>query len=440
MEKSDPAKSTALPAMASCCWVRMVYSRGSVDLPCCLQVVRVHSSCVECGDGCAEVIEAGVRKRRSAESETQRRAGTRVASPSPSSQTVSYRAATMKAVVVPSKGQTELKDVPTPEPAAGQVVVKTLAIALNPTDWKHRDFLAPPGSWLGCDFSGTVDKVGDGVDNLKQGDRVAGFVHGGQWEGEGSFAEYVKAEANLVWRVPDSLSDEQAAAAGGVGPWTAIQALYMRLGLATPSSPSKEGEPVLIWGGSTSVGLYALQFLKAGGYTPVSVSSKKSYDLVKKFGAAATFDYNDPEVSAKIAKEFPSLQYGLDCISEGKTTVSIVKAIKGAKGTGRVITLLLNKDSEIKDVAGDNIKVEMTLAYTTLGVEFDWPGMTFPAMPEHKSRMEDWCAKGLPQVFESGAVKPNPIHSMSGGLENITEGLEYVKAGKNRGVKVTYKV
>lgn len=50
------------------------------------------------------------------------------------------------------------------------------------------------------------------------------------------------------------------------------------------------------------------------------------------------------------------------------------------------------------------------------------------------------CAKGLPQVFESGAVKPNPIHSMSGGLENITEGLEYVKAGKNRGVKVTYKV
>lgn len=64
----------------------------------------------------------------------------------------------------------------------------------------------------------------------------------------------------------------------------------MRLGLAPPHAPTKNAEPVLIWGGSTSVGLYALQFLKASGYTPVSVSSPKSYDLVKKYGAAATFD------------------------------------------------------------------------------------------------------------------------------------------------------
>ena len=187
---------------------------------------------------------------------------------------------------------------------------------MNPTDWKHRDFLAPPGSWLGCDFAGTVEKVGSGVDNVRVGDRVAAFVHGGQWEGEGSFAEYVKAQAGLVWRVPDNLSDEEAAAAGGIGPCTlvrpaleenpeisnltfspecppagtAIQALYMRLGLNLPNSPSKDGEPILVWGGSTSVGLYALQLLKASGYTPISVSSPKNFDLVKKFGAAAVFD------------------------------------------------------------------------------------------------------------------------------------------------------
>lgn len=71
---------------------------------------------------------------------------------------------------------------------------------------------------------------------------------------------------------------------------TAIQALYMRLGLSLPNSPSKDGEPILVWGGSTSVGLYALQLLKASGYTPISVSSPKNFDLVKKFGAAAVFD------------------------------------------------------------------------------------------------------------------------------------------------------
>ncbi|KWU46932.1 GroES-like protein [Rhodotorula sp. JG-1b] len=345
----------------------------------------------------------------------------------------------MKTVVVSSKGNTEVRDVPVPDPGAGEVVVKTSAIALNPTDWKHRDFLAPPGSWLGCDFAGTVEKVGSGVDNVRVGDRVAAFVHGGQWEGEGSFAEYVKAQAGLVWRVPDNLSDEEAAAAGGIGPWTAIQALYMRLGLNLPNSPSKDGEPILVWGGSTSVGLYALQLLKASGYTPISVSSPKNFDLVKKFGAAAVFDYNDPEAPAKVAKAYPSLQYGLDCISEGKTTVSIVKAIAAAKGVGRVVTLLVNKDSEIKEYA-DKVKVEMTLVYTVLGVEFDWPGMTFPAMPNDKTRMEEWCSKYLPELFQSGTIKPNPIQSFSGGLDNITEGLNYIKDGKNRGVKVTYKI
>ncbi|BGP52606.1 hypothetical protein JCM8202_004867 [Rhodotorula sphaerocarpa] len=346
----------------------------------------------------------------------------------------------MKTVIVPTKGNTELRDVADLEPAQGEIVVKTKAIALNPTDWKHRDFLAPPNSWLGCDYTGTVAKVGQGVSNVKQGDRVAGFVHGGQWEGEGSFAEQVKAQASLVWRVPDNLSDEEAAASGGVGPWTTVQALYMRLGLAPPHAPTKNAEPVLIWGGSTSVGLYALQFLKASGYMPVSVSSPKSYDLVKKYGAAATFDYNDADVSSKIAQQFPSLQYGLDCITDGKTTASIVKAIAAAKGTGHVVTLLVNKDPEIKEVAGDKIKVEMTLAYTLLGVEFDWPGMTFPAMPQDKSRMEEWCAQHLPKLFESGTIKSNPIQSFSGGLENITEGLNYIKEGKNRGVKVTYKI
>jgi hypothetical protein len=157
--------------------------------------------------------------------------------------------------------------------------------------------------------------------------------------------------------------------------------------------------------------------------------------------------------------------------------------------------LLVNKDSEIKEYA-DKVKVEMTLvcecsnlgtrrdvpglttgrrhlfsldsADTVLGVEFDWPGMTFPAMPNDKTRMEEWCSKYLPELFQSGTIKPNPIQSFSGGLDNITEGLNYIKEGKvtkhrvlfavptargrsaadhpyperdqNRGVKVTYKI
>merc|ERR1712093_909980 len=100
---------------------------------------------------------------------------------------------TMKAVVVTARGKTELKDVPVPSPSAGEILVQTRAIAVNPTDYKHRDFLAPEGSWLGCDYMGVVSKLGEGVTNVKEGDRVAGFVHGGAWEGEGW------AEPVLIW-------------------------------------------------------------------------------------------------------------------------------------------------------------------------------------------------------------------------------------------------
>lgn len=70
-------------------------------------------------------------------------------------------------------------------------------------------------------------------------------------------------------------------------------------------------------------------------------------------------------------------------------------------------------------------------ADTVLGVEFEWPGVKFPASPEDKAAMEGWMPL-LPDLFKSGTIKPNPILPFDGGLANITEGLDYVKSGKVR--------
>lgn len=58
------------------------------------------------------------------------------------------------------------------------VLVKTKAVALNPTDWKHIDFIPTKGATVGCDYSGVVEEVGSLVQGLQLGDRVAGFTHG----------------------------------------------------------------------------------------------------------------------------------------------------------------------------------------------------------------------------------------------------------------------
>ncbi|GAA6040361.1 hypothetical protein JCM8097_007575 [Rhodosporidiobolus ruineniae] len=345
----------------------------------------------------------------------------------------------MKVTVVADKGRTELRDLPTPEPAQGEVLVKNKAVALNPTDWKHRDFITPPGAWLGCDFAGVVEKVGAGVTDVKEGDRVAAFVHGGLWEGEGSFAEYVKAQASLVWKVPESVSFEEASAAGGIGPWTAIQALYFRLKLAHPSSPTKNAEPVLVWGGSTSVGLYAVQLLKLSGYTVIATASEKNFGVVKDYGADAVYSYSDPEVSQNIAKDYPTLSQALDTISEKGTTVSIAKAFSGGSGKGHVVTLLPVKDDGLKEFEG-KVVVEPTLVYTVLGVPFNMMGHDYPKMDDDKKQMEEWLAGPIPELFAAGKLRSNPLLKREGGLEKLPEGLDYLKAGKNSAQKLVYSL
>lgn len=123
------------------------------------------------------------------------------------------------------------------------------------------------------------------------------------------------------------------------------------------AAPSPLAFPALTLGSHRTDGI---QFLKASGYTPIVTASEKNFDKLKQLGAAACYSYSDPDVASKIAKDYPKLRYALDTISEGKTTVTAVKAISQAAGKGKVITLLTNKDEELKQFA-DSVPAEPTL-------------------------------------------------------------------------------
>lgn len=83
--------------------------------------------------------------------------------------------------------------------------------------------MSPPGVISGCDFAGTIVEADSSSDTpVKKGDKVAGFVHGGKTRDQGSFAEYVKTDGNLVVKVPEHLEATRASSVGIAG-YTAAQ-------------------------------------------------------------------------------------------------------------------------------------------------------------------------------------------------------------------------
>ena len=85
----------------------------------------------------------------------------------------------MKAIRIKAPGEAAVECAPIPQLRDDYILVKTRAVAVNPSDWKLIDYLASPGETVGCDYSGVVERVGAHVQNrLRPGDRVAGMVHG----------------------------------------------------------------------------------------------------------------------------------------------------------------------------------------------------------------------------------------------------------------------
>lgn len=190
---------------------------------------------------------------------------------------------------------------------------------------------------------GTVVQVGPKVTKpFKPGDRISGFTHGvnSVEKEDGCFAYYCVAKGDVQMKVPDNVSDHDAATLG-VGITTVGQGLYQSLGLPLPGS-GKAGYPVLIYGGSTATGSLAIQFAVLSGCRVVTTCSPRNFPFVKALGAEEAFDYNDPECARKI-REYTGDQLTrvFDCISEGASPKISSEAIS-SKG-GQVSYLLAAK-------------------------------------------------------------------------------------------------
>lgn len=354
--------------------------------------------------------------------------------------------AQMNAWIVQDKGFADLQPTETPKPEPTGLLVKVHNVALNPTDWKHLDFFGAKGSTLGSDFAGTVVEMGkECQSDLKYGDRVAGWVHGGIRVGTGAFAEYLKTTPEAVVKVPSNIPDE-IAAGFGIPSFTAYMGLYQdkHLGLPAPSPkldslpPVDKSKKLLVWSGATSVGQYVIQFARTSGLYVIVTASPKNTDFLKGLGASEVFDYGDEKTPEKIAEAHPDLVYAYDTFSEKGSSEACARALSKTQPSKLVAILPLSP--ELGSV-NSQVKASFFLLYSAEGEAFELfsKSCSKEEAQEDRKYMAEFVRSGvLPHLLSNGLVKPNRTKPQEGGLAAVPDGLDRLRHNQVSGEKLTY--
>ena len=176
------------------------------------------------------------------------------------------------------------------DPGSGQVRLKQTASGLNYIDVYGRTGLYPVGGFpaiLGMEAAGIVEAVGDGVDSLVVGDRVAYAMQ------IGAYAESRLIDAEKLVKIPDNISDQTAAAMMLKG----LTAHY----LLFRTYPVKKGDTILVYAAAGGVGLILCQWAKLLGATVIGcVGSDEKAALAKANGCDHTILYRTEDIPTRV--------------------------------------------------------------------------------------------------------------------------------------------
>lgn len=236
-----------------------------------------------------------------------------------------------------------------PKITDNQVLVRMHAAAVNPVDWKIRaGYLQSfrPVQFpftLGMDFSGIIEEVGASAPHFKKHDAVFGManVFSG---GTGAFADFICVDASAISFKPNSVNYVEAAALPmvGVSAWQALVD-YMQL---------KQGQKILIHGGSGGIGMMAIQLAKyLGAYVATTVSDRNT-GFVRTLGADEVIDYHHHSFE-KILQDYDAV---LDTIGGDVYTRSFAVL----KKDGIMVSMLEPPNAELMQKYGVNSVLEFT--------------------------------------------------------------------------------
>lgn len=200
----------------------------------------------------------------------------------------------MRAIQVQQYGGPEalqVVDIDPPTPGPGQVLVDVGASGVNYIDTYQRAgiYRIPLPAVLGAEGAGTVSAVGEGVTDLRAGDRVA-------WAAApASYAQQAVVDVERALPVPDAMSDEQAAAL----PLQGLTAHY----LCTSTYPVQPGDTVLVHAAAGGVGLLLTQMVKLrGGRVIATVSTDEKAELARGAGADEVIRYDQVDFAPEVRR------------------------------------------------------------------------------------------------------------------------------------------
>jgi NADPH:quinone reductase-like Zn-dependent oxidoreductase len=309
-----------------------------------------------------------------------------------------------------------------------EVAIKISATAINPVDWKIRAI-------LGSDGSGTVAAIGKDVSGFNVGERV--FFQSGYGDDDVStFQEYIKIPAEIVAKTPKNISSEEASGIV-LASMAAATAYYDSTGqgLKAPwvegGQLAGRGKSIVILGGSSSVGQYAIQLARLSGFDRiVTNASAQHHEHLQSLGAHVILDRDASGLQDfKKALEGQTLEFVFDTIAIKATQTLGVQILQGTNTHHSRVVIVGSVDEDAKKLGEHDephVKVQQIMGIALKpSLRPIITGLTHSLGGE-----TGWLAQG--------EFKPNRVDVLEGGLEKLQEGMERNKGGVS-GLKVVVR-
>ncbi len=235
----------------------------------------------------------------------------------------------MKAIRVRDDEQHTLvwEDTETPSPGPGEVLIEAAATAVNRADLLQRRGLYPvpegASDILGLEVSGTIAKLGEGVEGWQVGDRVCCLLSGG------GYAQYVAAPADMLLPVPADLDLVEAAAIPEV-----FYTAYLNIFLEANQT---EGERVLVHAGASGVGTAAIQLCRVFGSPVYATASGSKLEFLEELGVEAAIDRHEEDFAERIDELTDS--EGVDIILDPVAADYLERNTRVLKKCGRLVII-----------------------------------------------------------------------------------------------------